>query len=67
MNDLKFTTAGEYMKNTRCSVCNQEYQPTCDWNQGRCPHHPPYINSHSMRFLNLLNAIKGWFKRGNST
>lgn len=28
----------------KCSVCRQEYSPACDYNQGRCPHHPPMIN-----------------------
>lgn len=28
----------------KCSVCNQEYSPKCDFNQGRCPHHPPLLN-----------------------
>lgn len=50
-----------------CNICRKEYSPACDYQQGRCPHHPPYINSHSMRFLNLFNAIKGFFKRGSST
>lgn len=46
----------------KCSTCRQEYSPLCDWNQGRCPLHPPYINPHSLRFLTLFNKIKGWFK-----
>ncbi len=63
MNDLKFTTAGEYMKNDKCTICDKEYSLSCDWQQGRCPHHPPLINPHSFRFLNLINSIKGWIKR----
>lgn len=27
-----------------CDICKQEYSPTCDYKQGRCPHHPPMIN-----------------------
>lgn len=50
-----------------CTTCGKEYTAACDWQQGRCPHHPPYINPHSMRFLNLWNSIKGLFKRGSST
>ncbi len=50
-----------------CNICKKEYSPTCDYQQGRCPNHPPYINPHSMRFLNLFNSIKGWFKRGSTT
>jgi hypothetical protein len=28
----------------KCTTCNQEYLPDCDWQQGRCPHHPPLLN-----------------------
>ncbi len=28
----------------KCKTCNQEYSANCDYNQGRCPHHPPMIN-----------------------
>lgn len=28
----------------KCKVCNKEYSPECDYNQGRCPHHPPLLN-----------------------
>lgn len=27
-----------------CKICKLEYSPECDYNQGRCPHHPPLIN-----------------------
>ena len=27
-----------------CDICRQEYSPSCDHNQGRCPHHKPMIN-----------------------
>lgn len=27
----------------KCSTCRKEYSPECDFNQGRCPHHPPMI------------------------
>ena len=27
-----------------CKICNKQYSPNCDYNQGRCPHHPPMIN-----------------------
>ena len=51
----------------KCNTCNKDYSPTCDFEQGRCPHHPPYINPHSLRFLNLYNTIKGWFNRERRT
>lgn len=28
----------------KCDTCNKEYSPDCDWQQGRCPHHPPLFN-----------------------
>jgi len=28
----------------KCTTCNREYSPDCDWQQGRCPHHPPLFN-----------------------
>lgn len=28
---------------TKCNICRKEYTPACDYNQGRCPHHPPMI------------------------
>ena len=28
----------------KCKICRREYSPSCDYNQGRCPHHPPMIN-----------------------
>lgn len=31
----------------KCSTCKQEYSPKCDFNQGRCPHHPPMFNIQS--------------------
>jgi len=27
-----------------CSTCGKEYTASCDYNQGRCPHHPPMLN-----------------------
>lgn len=28
----------------KCEMCKKEYSPDCDYNQGRCPHHPPLLN-----------------------
>lgn len=28
----------------KCNTCNKEYDANCDFNQGRCPHHPPMLN-----------------------
>lgn len=27
----------------KCNTCHNPYSPDCDWNQGRCPNHPPTI------------------------
>ena len=27
----------------KCSICRQEIQADCDYNQGRCPHRKPMI------------------------
>lgn len=27
----------------KCNICHNQYSPSCDWNQGRCPNHPPLI------------------------
>jgi hypothetical protein len=62
MNDLKFTTAGEYMKNDKCNTCGEKYSLACDWNQGRCPHHPPMLTSYHFRYYNLWQTIKEFFK-----
>jgi hypothetical protein len=51
----------------KCSTCNKDYTPECDYKQGRCPIHPPMLTSYHFRFYNLFQSIKGLFKRGNST
>lgn len=47
----------------KCDTCHKEYDPTCDYNQGRCPLHPPIINTYSMRFMNLYRIVKEWLKK----
>lgn len=32
------------IKKIVCAVCRKPYTPECDFNQGRCPHHPSTIN-----------------------
>ena len=48
-------------KPPRCSICRQTYTPTCDWRQGRCPHHPAMISIGKVqtRFNNLIKFFKG--------
>ena len=48
----------------KCETCGEQIKANCDWRQGRCPHRLPMINPHSFRFLNLINSIKQFFKRG---
>jgi hypothetical protein len=38
----------------KCSTCQKEYSPACDYNQGRCPNHPPLID---------ISKIIKWFKK----
>jgi len=50
-----------------CKTCGKEYSPSCDYRQGRCPHHPSLIDdiildNYKARFYNLIQTIKGWFK-----
>ena len=30
-------------KSSKCAICRKPYSPTCDFNQGRCPHHPSLL------------------------
>jgi hypothetical protein len=52
-------------KPPRCSLCNQTYTPTCDFMQGRCPHHPSIIDLGKAgrvvktRFSNLIKFFTG--------
>ena len=51
-------------KPPRCSLCKHEYTPTCDFMQGRCPHHPSMLdnilsNPYKSRFYNLIKFFKG--------
>lgn len=49
----------------KCKTCGHLVHPGCDYNQGRCGHRPPIINTHSMRFYNLFQSIKNVFSRKN--
>jgi len=47
----------------KCNLCKQEYTPACDYNQGRCPHHPPMIDiqprdtSRGHFYVSLVKSI----------
>jgi hypothetical protein len=47
----------------KCAVCYKEIKADCDWRQGRCPHHQPELTNYHFRYYNLLQTIKGWFKK----
>jgi hypothetical protein len=49
----------------QCNICRKEIELTCDYNQGRCPHRPAMLTNYHFRFYNLIQSIKGFFKRGN--
>lgn len=55
------------MSNIKCDTCGENYSVKCDYRQGRCPHHPAMLTNYHFRFYNLIQLIKGLFKRGNST
>jgi len=33
----------ENTKAIKCALCGKDYTPECDYNQGRCPHHPAML------------------------
>jgi hypothetical protein len=55
----------EHSKNEiKCQICKKEYSPSCDWNQGRCPNHPPAITIPFWRksvYLFFAPLIIGWW------
>ena len=47
----------------KCAVCYKSIDPTCNWNQGRCPHTKSVLQSviddpYKSRFYNLLKFLK---------
>jgi hypothetical protein len=38
-----------------CDTCGKKYSPDCDYQQGRCPNHPPLIKLD--RFINYLKRL----------
>ena len=47
---------GHPKEKINCTICQQEYTPACNYQQGRCPHHPPMINKPYPTWLLLLAA-----------
>lgn len=47
----------------KCNTCNKDYSVTCDYKQGRCPHHPSLVDqilndTYKSRFYNLLRFLR---------
>lgn len=40
-----------------CKICGKEYRPSCDYRQGRCPHHPPLIKTFPVWLLILASPF----------
>ena len=38
----------------KCDTCGEKYSLKCDFNQGRCPHHPPVMEISSTKKILLL-------------
>lgn len=51
------------MEKFDCKTCGKKYTATCDWRQGRCPHHPAWLDIYHLRFYNLIKTIKNIFKK----
>lgn len=57
------------MENFKCQACGKkEYDPNCNWNQGRCPWHPALFSimpEAGMQYVDLKQMFKDawqWFK-----
>lgn len=44
----------------RCETCNHIVHAGCDYNQGRCPHTPPMVDTNK-----IITWVKNVFKRTN--
>ncbi len=47
----------------KCKTCGEEIKTNCDWMQGRCPYCTPMLTDYHFRYYNLVQWIKGIFKR----
>lgn len=43
----------------KCTICHKQYTTACDFNQGRCPHHPPLIDFDKI-ILKLKQLMPRW-------
>lgn len=48
----------------KCDICRKEYDPQCDYRQGRCPHHKPLLTIPVWRVIIYIIiapfVIGGW-------
>jgi hypothetical protein len=56
----------------KCPTCGEKLSEdtvmACVWQQGRCPHQPPIIDTinldnYKSRYYNLIESIKNFFKK----
>lgn len=50
----------------KCEYCGENVKMNgvrCDWKQGRCPFRQPMLTDYHFRYYNLVQWIKGFFKR----
>ncbi len=50
----------------KCNACGYEIKENgvgCELTQGRCPHRTPMLTDYHFRYYNLVQWIKGIFKR----
>ena len=46
----------------KCNTCHNPYSPDCNWNQGRCPNHPPIIKIQPKKISKghlYISLVKG--------
>jgi hypothetical protein len=54
----------------KCETCGNDYSSSCDYKQGRCPHHPSMLDQilsdpYKARFYNLFQSIKNFFTKSD--
>jgi hypothetical protein len=57
------SSSADTQPQVKCSTCGGVYSAHCDWQQGRCPHHPSMLDqiladNYRSRFYNLFNWLR---------
>ena len=47
-----------FSRRMKCNICKKLYSPECDYNQGRCPHHPPLLEIKMKDLTQLPDPTK---------